>query len=696
MKKIGLFISLVFFCFMMFSQEKIKYNLFTTSPLLDNYIYCIREFEEGVYVGQGNGLTRFIGFDHTHILENTTYRYYDACDIYVVDADEMWFVEAYRIGHYKTGVWEWFDELNNIEIENFHRIDIDDSGRVWVTSYNGLFMYENNIWKHFTESDGVLGGQATTIKAHGNDVYVAFGSYEDNYGVSKFDGENWTNFTPDNGLIGTSVREICVDEDSAIWFCTDAGVAKFDGSNWQYYTTADGLGSNIVNGMEIDNYNNMWFGTYSYNTNSGGITKFDGESWTTYTVEDGLPTHKIFQLECTSDNKLWIGTPGNGICIMDLNPLEIRVEKCIVVEGVNDVNLYKPYIDKNNVFWVQGGEHLTRLISNEWESFDKFELSSDVPSIQFEDLNGNMVYGGAGHFSVYDGQTWSDYSGANALIGVRLNDYVKDSSSIWFAKEDGVYNYDGNIWTKYTTNDNLLANNILHIDCDNNNNIWCAADNVGICKYQNNEWTSYPFPETIIPYYMLGFEIDQNNNVWFTNNRAVFQFDGENWTKHDTASGFDAPHRSGLAIDTSNNVWVGSRNLHKWDGNQWTTLYIEDSITEGSIDYIVVDKTNNIWMTLNTCIYKVIQSNSFNVEEYSTSDFIPIIYPNPTAENLEIKFSGEYALITIFDLSGRKIMEFEAYDSHAFVNLSEFKNGTYIVSVDNDKLIRSTKLIVSH
>ncbi|MDD3860590.1 MAG: two-component regulator propeller domain-containing protein [Bacteroidales bacterium] len=696
MRKLTLFISLVTYCFILFSQEIEKYNLFTTSPLIDNYISAIREFEDGVYVGQDIGLTRFNGHEHTHIFENTEFRYLGAQDIYVVDTSEMWFVGAYRIGHYMAGVWEWFTELDNIEIESFCRIDIDKSGRVWVTTYNGLFMYENEIWTHFTESDGVLGGQATTVKAHGNDVYVAFGSYEENYGVSKFDGQNWTNITPDNGLIGTSVREICIDQDSAIWFCTDEGVAKFDGSNWQYYTTADGLGSNIVNGMEIDNYNNMWFGTYSYNTNSGGITKFDGESWTTYTVEDGLPTHKIFQLECTSDNKLWIGTPGNGICIMDLNPLEIRVEKCIVRGGVNDVNLYKPYIDKNNVFWVQGGQHLTRLLNNEWESFDKYELSSDIPSIQFEDLAGNMVYGGGRHFSVYNGQSWSNYSGVNALIGYDFNDYVKDSNSIWFATTHGVYNYNGNIWTNYTVADNLLSNEILHIDCDNNNNIWCATYSEGICKFQNNEWITYPYPETTIPYYLIGFDTDLSGNIWYTSNRSVFQFDGENWTKHDTASGFDAPSRSGLAIDTSNNVWVGSRNLHKWDGNQWTTLYIEDSITEGSIDYIVVDKTNNLWLTFNACIYKVIQSNSYNVEDYSSSDYTPILYPNPAVDDVTINFTGKKATISIYDLSGREIKSFEAYDSFSEISLSDFSNGTYIIKIDNGTDCKSIKLIISH
>jgi len=368
MKKLALFISLTTYCLIVFSQEIQKYNLFTTSPLISNAIYCIRQFDDGVYVGQEMSLTKFSGDDYSHVLENTNYRYSAVHDVIVIDSSELWFVAPYSIGHKKDSIWTWIDRINNIEIEGFHRIGRDINGRIWLTTYNGLFMYENNLWTHFTESDGVLGGQATALTINGSDVYVAFGLHLVNYGVSKFDGQNWTSFTPENGLPGNSVRDICIDSDSSVWFCTDYGVAKYDGSVWQYYKTENGLSSNIVNCMEIDSSGNYWFGTFSNSETVGGLSKFDGTSWETFSIDDGLTSNKIMQMEYTTENKLWIGGYYSGVSVVNLSTEEFDVERTIKVAGICGFNIFRPYVDKNNTLWILAGGVLSHFANNEWTS----------------------------------------------------------------------------------------------------------------------------------------------------------------------------------------------------------------------------------------------------------------------------------------------------------------------------------------
>ncbi|HPG73815.1 MAG TPA: T9SS type A sorting domain-containing protein, partial [Bacteroidales bacterium] len=155
-------------------------------------------------------------------------------------------------------------------------------------------------------------------------------------------------------------------------------------------------------------------------------------------------------------------------------------------------------------------------------------------------------------------------------------------------------------------------------------------------------------------------------------------------------------HYSAIAIDTNNTVWAGFRNLHKYDGISWTEIQIEDSISDGQIEEIVVDKTNNLWLKFNAAIYYVIMSNSYNVEEYSNSDFTPIIYPNPAIDDVTIDFPGEKATILIYDLNGREIKSVEGHNSKANFNTSELKNGTYIIRVNNGQDYKNIKLIITH
>ena len=87
-------------------------------------------------------------------------------------------------------------------------------------------------------------------------------------GISHFDGETWTTYTEDDGLINNSVTVITVAPDGSIWIATEFGVSRFDGETWTNYTTDDGLISNRVWSMIVGPDGAIWFGT------GGGISRY--------------------------------------------------------------------------------------------------------------------------------------------------------------------------------------------------------------------------------------------------------------------------------------------------------------------------------------------------------------------------------------------------------------------------------------
>lgn len=59
-------------------------------------------------------------------------------------------------------------------------------------------------------------------------------------------------FSVHNGLPSQVVYNILEDQDGFLWICTDAGISRFDGNNFRNFTTFDSLGENEILEMYRD------------------------------------------------------------------------------------------------------------------------------------------------------------------------------------------------------------------------------------------------------------------------------------------------------------------------------------------------------------------------------------------------------------------------------------------------------------
>ena len=71
------------------------------------------------------------------------------------------------------------------------------------------------------------------------------------YGVSRFDGQSFENFTVADGLAHDVVSWIVEDRQGVLWFATEAGVSRFDGNRFESFTTADGLAGDQVTAITL-------------------------------------------------------------------------------------------------------------------------------------------------------------------------------------------------------------------------------------------------------------------------------------------------------------------------------------------------------------------------------------------------------------------------------------------------------------
>ena len=146
----------------------------------------------------------------------------------------------------------------------FYRFFGDRKGRMWVTSYEGLYRLENGQWTRFRMKDG-LKADATShvIEAPDGSIWV---SYREPIGLSRLTetahGFDVQHFSKKEGLPSDYILFFGVDAGKRLWVGTDNGVAVRS-YGWTTYNREDGLAWDdcAANSFLAESDGTVWIGT---------------------------------------------------------------------------------------------------------------------------------------------------------------------------------------------------------------------------------------------------------------------------------------------------------------------------------------------------------------------------------------------------------------------------------------------------
>lgn len=196
---------------------------------------------------------------------------------------------------------------------------IGDDGAVWaahseMTSPDdgpavGLSRFDGQQWTTWTGEDGVPDTTVTAL-ASGGDGVVWAGTQQS--GVWRFDGETWTTYTDADGLASREVNDVAVAGDGTLWAATRGGVSRFDGREWTTFADDHGLPANQVNEVTLAGDGTVWAAVSNHSRipggGTGGLSAFDGEQWTTWTADDGLTSNWVTAM-AVDGGAVWVATP---------------------------------------------------------------------------------------------------------------------------------------------------------------------------------------------------------------------------------------------------------------------------------------------------------------------------------------------------------------------------------------------------
>ncbi|MBL8230085.1 MAG: response regulator [Bryobacterales bacterium] len=136
----------------------------------------------------------------------------------------------------------------------------DRSGVIWMSSHNGLFRFDGERWSRFSKEDGLLDNRVFAIaveEAHSGPAHdrnrdpakspeELWLAYFDNSGFTRLRFEEGRLVSRDTiheglGPLSTFVYFLTLDAAGRLWQGTDRGVGMFDGRYWFHIDQRDGL-----------------------------------------------------------------------------------------------------------------------------------------------------------------------------------------------------------------------------------------------------------------------------------------------------------------------------------------------------------------------------------------------------------------------------------------------------------------------
>jgi ligand-binding sensor domain-containing protein len=241
----------------------------TANGLIDNNTNCIAvDKNNNIWVGTNNGVSKFNGNTWTSyntsngLVDNTVY--YIACDI----DGSIWFATYSGASKLNGTTWTTYNTSSGLPTNAINFITVDASGNKWFgTQMGGLVKYNNSVFRTFTASspDSLLDNNVFAVACDLNDKKWV-GTW---YGMSLYNStDNWVaNYRNYNGLFNNFIRDIDADTKGNIWigmfadYNQEGGISWFDGSNWTSYTVSDGLVNAQVIRMAVDKQDNLWIAT---------------------------------------------------------------------------------------------------------------------------------------------------------------------------------------------------------------------------------------------------------------------------------------------------------------------------------------------------------------------------------------------------------------------------------------------------
>lgn len=557
--------------------------------------------------GVAAGASRFDG-QTWKTLKTTDGLAHDFVETIVAGNDgDVWFGYGppHGVTRYDGTTWQHFTTQDGLPSDETLTLFTDRAGDVWAGTDIGAGRFDGHSWTSFTTEAGLASYPVNEVlQDAAGDLWFATGERgrRGPQAVSRYDGSSWSRLNTDAAGFNTQIRAMAQDSAGAYWFATtEGGLSRLQGENWTNYPNFSSemftQGEWIV-ALASDARGNLWAASFR-----GGVHRFDGESWQTFTSKDGLASNDLLALAVDDEGSLWFGTSGGGVSRKD--PAWTNYTK---EDGLPEDFAKCLLLDRDGALWVgTSGKGVSRYDGDTWTTFtvDDGLVRNDVRSM-YQDRDGDIWFGTNSGVSRYDGRRFRSYHMSDGLPGSRyprpvytqvLTILQDRDGAMWFGTHNGVSRFDGGVWTTFTDQSGLAGNVVHAIVQDDDGVLWFGGMG-GVSRFDGTDWTSFTTADGLVHDTVTDLHIGADGVLWVGTLGGLGRYDGESWQSFTRKNGLVADHVAAIHEDRHDVLWIGTQGggVSRYDGRTFQTLTRQDGLGSNTVWDVAPGDNDDIWL----------------------------------------------------------------------------------------------------
>ena len=378
-------------------------------------------------------------------------------------------------------------------------------------------------------------------------------------------------------LVG-GLRKIQCDREGRGWFCTSQGVLYQDGDAFSRFAPTDGLPHPIVKAVFHDRENRFWFATWG-----GGVGVYDAHSISVFDLGAKRPenTGAVSQIVQDRRGDIWIGYASSNLYpnSKSVGRLEGEHFVCVETEHGNDIgNCFAIYEDLDGNLWFGGHRGLFR--------YDGQKLKEREPIACLRGKNVSAIA--------------QDREG-QFLFGYWENDH-KPISGLYTSPLKIVYQQGEQFQTIFVEDDKKTPySRIGRVIATRNNEIYFhltssdfLASDTGFVRWHPEEGlTFYGIADGLIDNNITDLLLDRDENLWIATANGLSHFNGSTFRTFTTEDGLPSNRIYCLLEDARGHLWIGTdKGVAQYDGRLFQII---KSPHIGPVCRILEDRDGTFW-----------------------------------------------------------------------------------------------------
>lgn len=396
----------------------------------------------------------------------------------------------------------------------------------------------------FDLKDGLASSEVNGIQedAHGNlwlPCWLGGGASKAVGGLSRFDGTSFVNFSShDSGLVADTPLDVAVAPDGAIWIATVSGVSRYDPESFASYGRADGLKLRnspefyALSASHCQADGTLWF------TEENGLVRFDGANFLHSSFAG--PLGRILSLR---DGRMWLADPANGLFALhgssftnlvrtgSIDLSEARDGTLWVVAPTGGPYHFAPATDtvlEPATSFLAGLQALgiPRLAHEPGGTIIRSVFAGDADGVWLGLANVFWIAGTNRGVLRYDGKELTRVPMAEVAGVDAVNQIARGPGGvIWFATSGGLYTYEPGVSNSIQRHPNRLAGVALNcIFKDKDGRFWLGSDDNGVVRYDGQTWSRLTSADGLVDDQVLAICQDAQGDYWFNTQKGLTRY----------------------------------------------------------------------------------------------------------------------------------------------------------------------------